>query len=449
MMMEISPTHRHVPGSFAILPPELDIKAGSNAQIFQPPRTPAGAASASLIAFRVDQVRQQDGSNCGSRKRQRQSSPTVPAATNAWADASVESSSFLRSAGPSPPPYVNTTYLLDGGVSRPSLTSGAALETDDEAREVHFRRRWSAGTVPRATGRSPRSRASPATGGADDTPSRSHSRDAQSKGWGSFVFSVVGGVAATAGKMWQFCRGSAFRGFYAGGGRGYEMALPDSRYRGDAVWQQDVDEGDGSAAFQRESTPIPGQYPEDSMIPYSSDRDSNVRPSKRLHTDSGNGWVMVPRSSGSDAQASSPRVSRRRPPNKPNSSRPVASRAGSRRSILPVPRRAATVSSTGSPTQLPNRPQPLTPAPRSPKPSHQFGSSPVSPEIQRYAAKLRREERETDASMRKLNRQLKDMIREGREALGTRVEVQDGIGDDDMEDEGFAEGRLDQSSAVW
>ena len=36
----------------------------------------------------------------------------------------------------------------------------------------------------------------------------------------------------------------------------------------------------------------------------------------------------------------------------------------------------------------------------------------------------KKEEREQDESLRRLDRQLKDLIREGKEALGTKVEVE-------------------------
>ena len=55
------------------------------------------------------------------------------------------------------------------------------------------------------------------------------------------------------------------------------------------------------------------------------------------------------------------------------------------------------------------------------KPPH----SPASVETQRYVAQMRRMEREEDASLRRLNRQLQTMIREGKQALGTQVELDD------------------------
>ena len=45
-------------------------------------------------------------------------------------------------------------------------------------------------------------------------------------------------------------------------------------------------------------------------------------------------------------------------------------------------------------------------------------------EAARWAALKKKEEREQDESLRRLDRQLKDLIREGKEALGTKVEVE-------------------------
>lgn len=50
--------------------------------------------------------------------------------------------------------------------------------------------------------------------------------------------------------------------------------------------------------------------------------------------------------------------------------------------------------------------------------------SPAAKEAARWKAVKKREEREQDESLRRLDRQLKDLIREGKEALGTRVSVE-------------------------
>ena len=57
--------------------------------------------------------------------------------------------------------------------------------------------------------------------------------------------------------------------------------------------------------------------------------------------------------------------------------------------------------------------------------------SPLSADARRYQIRQRREERRADASIRKVNDRLKDMIREGREALGSHVSVDIGISDED------------------
>ncbi|KMU80574.1 hypothetical protein CISG_08484 [Coccidioides immitis RMSCC 3703] len=79
-----------------------------------------------------------------------------------------------------------------------------------------------------------------------------------------------------------------------------------------------------------------------------------------------------------------------------------------------------------SSTFSPSSPAPSNPS-RTPK------ESPLALEAQRYAAKIRRREKEEDASIRRLNQQLKAMIREGKEALGTKIEIDETMDVDDYE----------------
>jgi hypothetical protein len=58
--------------------------------------------------------------------------------------------------------------------------------------------------------------------------------------------------------------------------------------------------------------------------------------------------------------------------------------------------------------------------------------SPAAKEAARWAALKKKEEREADQSIRRLDAQLKAMIREGKEALGTKIEVQIDTDDDDL-----------------
>lgn len=57
--------------------------------------------------------------------------------------------------------------------------------------------------------------------------------------------------------------------------------------------------------------------------------------------------------------------------------------------------------------------------------------SPAAREAARWAALKKKEEREADQSLRRLDAQLKAMIREGKEALGTRIEVEIDADDDE------------------
>lgn len=77
------------------------------------------------------------------------------------------------------------------------------------------------------------------------------------------------------------------------------------------------------------------------------------------------------------------------------------------------------------------------------------GTQSLSREAKIYAAKVRKREVEDDAMVKRLNQQMKALIREGKEALGTKVEVDV---DDEMEglvDEGYAEGDCFETKDSW
>ena len=65
--------------------------------------------------------------------------------------------------------------------------------------------------------------------------------------------------------------------------------------------------------------------------------------------------------------------------------------------------------------------------------------SPVSVDVQRHAARIRRRELEEQAHLKRFNKQLKAMIREGKEALRTTIDIEDEE-TDSTTDEGYVEG---------
>ncbi|CAG7924991.1 unnamed protein product [Penicillium olsonii] len=192
-------------------------------------------------------------------------------------------------------------------------------------------------------------------------------------GWGRSVIKAVG-------KVLDLCWTGAFRGFYAGGGQGYDM--PAASATCEPSWQSPtVPSEKETYANTYCSTPVPGQYPDEEV-----DRT----------------WVVV------SPQPSDPFVGNDLPSPSLRSRRAYQASSPRRRSAV-MPRHAKKLSFSGA---------------RSPTKSQEL-SSPMSADMQKHAAKMRRKEREEDASIQRLNKQLQAMIREGKEALGTTVEVDD------------------------
>ncbi|KAL3439504.1 hypothetical protein BDV09DRAFT_3562 [Aspergillus tetrazonus] len=208
--------------------------------------------------------------------------------------------------------------------------------------------------------------------------------------WSQAVLNMVG-------KVWDFCWSGPFRGFYAGGGRGYSLDPP----------QRTPEE---VHPHRRSSTPYPVTIPPRSspLSPPPAEKRAVSVPGE-YPLDAGEealrgSWVMVSPSDGASSFKTPSARSHARKSHAPR--RVVHRRSPSRRTLIPHP-----------PFSAPAKPR----------------ESPVSVETQRYLAKQRRLEREEDASLQRLNRQLQAMIKEGRQALGTRVEVEDDL-DMDLED---------------
>ena len=430
----------HITSSFSSTKPR-DVARGKS-HIFHPPETPVSESYGSSSGY-AD--RRSDGVTTG-RKRPRPGSAgsdsltPFSAATSHWTSYSVESSA-IRSAAASPPLFVNTRYNLRHGVDTPTAEAEARFEYADQWRDVDYRRKLSVGNAPREA-------SSHFTDvinlGERNGERRLHSspNSVQFQSWGRFVINIVGGVAGT---MWEICKATAFRGFYAGGGKGYAMPPPIARDISDSGAWEDMDAS--RMRLSREATPIPGQYPEEDH--FTSQPSSETRPAKRLHTDTVTGWVMVSTAGEAESRASTPRLSvRRRPPatNTAESRRSTASRPAFRRSLAPVSRRSLGVSHGGSPVlQAHHRRASHAPARTPAAGTPTQNASPASVEAQRYAERKRREERQTDASIKRLNEQLMAMIKEGKEALGSKVEIVD---DENEMDEGFEEGVFGQSVQV-
>ncbi|KAK6828372.1 hypothetical protein PG987_011713 [Apiospora arundinis] len=316
----------------------------------------------------------------------------------------------------------------------------------------------------------------------------------------------VGGVV---GKVWEFCKTGAFRGFYGGGGRAFDAQA--NPLPGNEQTYQTPAEYDHGAA--------PGGFPDSDYAPfyYEHDTPDTTPPpaAKRRQISAGmpndelrKNWVMV----NEAAETPTPPVQLSRPalqsrPSLPRRiSKPVSrlspamnrrhsgriSHAGSSSincrepasfaSALASPRTSLSLSMApperpSTPSRLPvavrqpQSPALFSPSPRqsripSPSPHMQRGShrrnhsaasaasvgsmatpatvgkvAPMSsgkrretlgegnnsprldPEVQHMVARRQREERAADARINDFNARLQEMIRQGKEALGTTIEV--------------------------
>jgi len=478
-------TYNTMPGTFT----HAD-RAGPKSHLFQPPRTPSASSSVilsrSTASFLSDRS---DRPTVTSRKRSRQDysaeSNATPVSMMAdWSNGMDTSYSMARSESMdpgSPIPFVNTKYQLYGGLDTPTAAAAAAHDIEQsEYMGAGYRKRLSDGAS--TTFENGHSTYFPQTPAPQFTDSngRGHTNrpETQSAGWGKLAIEVVGGVV---GKVWEFCKAGAFRGFIAGGGEAYKIQGNEPQTPQETSFRPEEVQFTGfGGGAERESTPIPGQFIEDDYISEYIDRRAHEstppRASKRLHISNDDGelernWIMV--SSGTTSQMASPQSKAkplarysmptassagRRLTATTTSTRPIASRANSRRPLLHRNGTSA-VSHAGSPGLHATRPASFA-SPRSPggsrlpiPPSNynhpkqnlngrngvSITPSPASIDAQKYAARIKREEQEADESIRRFNAQLQAMIREGKEALGTRIEVDevDELVMEDLLDDGF------------
>lgn len=425
-------------GSFAvddILPPKLDLHVGAKSHIFQPPATPS--ASSSLCRSSTS-LSNDHGSVVTSRKRSHHDTFTSDLTTS-YSPTPPGLSTALHSPGTmSPVPFVNTQYILAGGLETPTTCYATAINRSDDdsfSPDLTLRggRGWDRSCGSSVNNYLPEqlcmlSRES-------NGRSRHHKTQPTREGWGKTVHSVVG----VAGKVWNFCRLNAFRGFYAGVGQGFQMYPSTSDNNREKSFWDDLDERDDVFRQTRETSSIPGCFPEEDFISdyMSQDHTFSPRPAKKIQREKGGGdlrasWVIV--GSVPTSRESSPtRLSARKVPSFSSPGRRPTSKAG-RRPVLPASRPLRT-SYAGSPALRYDRPASFA-STRSPvsTPKHE---SPVNAQVQKHAARIKRREMEDEAHLMRFNQQLKAMIKEGKEALGTKFEVEE---TEDMIDEGYAEG---------
>lgn len=478
-----------MPGSFMpdfdhVVRPTLTT-AYTRPSLYIPPQTPSASTSVSQSFHTAP--RSISTAHYGGRKRARygwsESSCTTP---QYLPRDEPESCSASFESTQSPAPFVNTTYRIAGGLDTPTAAISSSYTETEKQLELDYRPSRFA----------PQSRTEP-DGYFPCTPDAlSRERNGrkrclsspQPQGWGKVVFGMVGDVA---GKVFNFCLSGAFRGFHAGGGRGYNVDFATPVTVGKSTWtdlreKEDVFNENYQNQHYRGSTPVPGEFPDENFIEdYMSRPQYHQGPkgSTPDQHDYGAGgarslresWVVVG-GPDTDSRENSPTRSARKVPKTStfNQSRPFS------KSSVPVrprlaPSRPSRSSLAGSPGLASGQPasfassrapidrdesliRPQTSESRhrrshssitSPRRSLSVRDNPAtsaSPDVQKFERKLRKKERAHEDSIQRLNQQTKDLIREAREALGTRIDIDD---EGQLEDEGYGEGTESMRESKW
>lgn len=432
------------PPAFSYATPKYPHNAIRDVPLFQPSKSPASTYADRSVAMGADYFSR------GSRKRQRSDSLSydylqtrIPnSRTSSWAQLPTPSDdgfSFSSSR------QVNDRYRLAGGYDTPSVLETSQHERSFPVENANRRRlrdedfdngqhsESSLLTGPLARERN----------GVARMPS--DTREGSPSTWTGLAFNFVG-------KVFSFGT-SVVKGFYAGGGKGYDMN--EYGLVGSDLLQ---------ASAQRQRQPLPSPLPgawEDGEFLGDFEQDNptftpspSMRPAnKRRQTDKDT-WVVVPQQelAASTSHPVSLPITNAADMNEFDASKPTASRAQNRKSIAAVPpRRQSGIVHNGSPLTIvpPSAAhrRASVASMRSAHSRHNSGNgsplSCVSPEAERFARRQAKQERATDKAMNSMSRRMEEMIRQAQEALGTKFSVEGA--DDSLEDEGF----VDDDGEEW
>lgn len=430
-----------------------------------------------------------------------------------YASALESSTHSIEDSNPmSPSPLANSDYRLAGGLDTPSASLERGLDemAQSEAEKDYRLNRYTTTNTSRTSfstseklecsmgyestqsmtgfgmsnaGKSRRKRARPTT------PSTERSNSVT--GWGirSTAWALTGGLA---GRVFNFCINTAFRGFGAGGGDSYQfdigtpdMDMMDGSTRNDVFSSEYQRRNNLPGGFPRDLGGFVDDYMEDSIIKNRWAERTPTGSNSYQNIGSGDGsflksdWHIVePVSCADSGDERSPvrKKSRasvaggfRRPDSRASTTATSmkvtatgASYASPRsrsstgltnhrtvssgsvnvvrrsRTSIASPRRAQSSYSGSTNVERPSSAQQFYTPGQSMSVHADNTNHGMSPEIMTYKRKIKQREKAEDENLRRLNAQLRDMIKQGKEALGSKVEILDDE-DDGIVDEGFYE----------
>ncbi|KIX02506.1 uncharacterized protein Z518_08447 [Rhinocladiella mackenziei CBS 650.93] len=472
-----------IPGSFMQEPDTTFHCSRFNASVFLPPVDDTCRSSAASQQGQRQSISRSSPSHRSeqsqhSRKRQRldTTDDTLDTPLGDPNDSYFQKWSSGRDTR-SPPPMVDTNYRFAGGLDAPTALTA---QNEDDAHEFDYEvdcrpNRYQQNPVHSMDSSVPQTPASNEHG-------RKRRLSRSPKGWGKTMWALTGGIA---GKVFNFCWSNTFRGFYAGGGNGYQFDLgtPDvaSRAWTEVDTTNDVFHHDYKAPLRREQSPVPGGFPEDADFiddymsnPVAGHQRNHATPTMNSDQDPSStlraSWVVLdgPQTESREtspvrkkARTSTANLHTRSTARHVNSQShvharksprsPMASYASPRNSlnynVTSQPRQSlpAVRSDVHRPDSIPNNHHPKRPSsraslasPRRQSAHHVTSSTPPSPAVRKFEQKMRRKEARQDQTMNRFNAQLQAMIREGQQALGSKVEVE--VLDSADIDEGYEEG---------
>lgn len=417
-------------------------KYSPSSNFYLQPRTPSTASTPRLNRAASSFASSNNSSRKRSRNDDRDARPWrasfEPYSSNDWD--SVSSSTSKKSPRASPPPLANSRYRLARGLDSPTAAYSAESERFADPSEKNIRIRYD--SKSQWTDSQSRNYSHGALEREGNGKKRKRSfTESPPESWPQYMFRVAGGLA---GSVWGFCRSTAFKGFTAGGGPGHAMEGPrpekveashgtQTRRRRSNSAVHSTDASASSTRGGMGSTPIPGKFPEDDfeMIgQVSEEEEVGRRPTKRLQTSQAGDWVVVDNLQRSTSKRlSADDNSSSFSPQRSYLPRPTASRAilGRR------PRTSTARLSSGSystPTHTGYVRSASVASARSPVTTPQGSTiqpTPASADIQKFEKRRKREDRKTDAKMRDFNDQLAALIQTGKQALASKVEVEDEV----------------------
>ncbi|CAF9915574.1 MAG: hypothetical protein GOMPHAMPRED_000796 [Gomphillus americanus] len=284
--------------------------------------------------------------------------------------------------------------------------------------------------------------------------------------WSSLVFGL-------AGKVFELCTAGTFRGFFAGGGQGYRLEQSTSATKqtarpgqelGESSWT-DIPTSSTAAELEdeysqatkkskilhdstwvvvqppsRPDSPVPKTRSSSSLLPRVSSPTKTTSPAKVSfastatigHPQSAKRPTSNLHRTLSTQTASSAGLRSSKPVTKPHQQTgSIHSPDKSTRNTTleqPHQRRKSHTTPSTSPVRSTNHKS--TPSTSTPT-SHEGGvqtyeqaESPLAKETRRHLDKVRKQELAEDREIIKMNNQLKDLIKQGQEALDTRIEVE-------------------------